>query len=217
MCHSAAALAKRPESVHGYNRLFSGVPSDFRCSPDSRHLEGNVRFSTGYVGFTPESGPIRCVLFESGCDPTGHQRRADCLRWTTNGAQNIRAGSGTVVQASTAFRMRFGECRVLIDSLASCSQNLLRCPVFGGRPLQAAISMKSMSGRDRGCRGSGHDVAGFCQNTVLEGCRDHREALPKATGLTGADDEGRRLPRQAGDALHKSGITGVDQSSALRP
>ena len=53
----------------------------------------------------------------------GHQRRAD-PSWptTTNGAQNIRAGGGTVVKFLQNW-MRSGERRVSIDSLANCSQN----------------------------------------------------------------------------------------------
>ncbi len=53
----------------GYERLFSGVPSDFRCRPESRPSCPNVRFPPSCVSFRSESGPGAEGPFSSAFDP----------------------------------------------------------------------------------------------------------------------------------------------------
>ena len=69
MCLIAVAGAERRESAYGYKRLFSGVPADFRCQPESRPSCHNVRFSFDCFCFTPESGPGAEGPFWSAVDP----------------------------------------------------------------------------------------------------------------------------------------------------
>ncbi len=52
MCHIAVIVVRR-ESVLGYERLLSGVPSDFRCRPESRPLWGDVCFGPNFVCSNP--------------------------------------------------------------------------------------------------------------------------------------------------------------------
>ena len=56
-------------SANGYKRLFSGVPSDFRCWPESRPSWANVRFPTDFVRLTPRSRPTRRCPRSSAFDP----------------------------------------------------------------------------------------------------------------------------------------------------
>ncbi len=51
------------------SRLFSGVPADFRCQPESRPSCPNVRFSVDCSCFTPESEPGAEGPFWSAVDP----------------------------------------------------------------------------------------------------------------------------------------------------
>ena len=53
----------------GYERLFSGVPSDFRCRLESRPPCPNVRFPPNCVSFRSESGPGAEGPFSSAFDP----------------------------------------------------------------------------------------------------------------------------------------------------
>ena len=55
-------------SACGYKRLFSAVPADFRCRPESRPPCPNVRFAPDFACFTPESGPGAESPFSSAVD-----------------------------------------------------------------------------------------------------------------------------------------------------
>ncbi len=56
-------------SANGYKRLFSGVPSDFRCRPENRPSCPNVRFLPNCVSFRSENGPGAEGPFSSVFDP----------------------------------------------------------------------------------------------------------------------------------------------------
>jgi hypothetical protein len=65
-------------SISDYKRVFSGVPSDFRCRPESRPSWGNVRFPAVNVSFTLESGlgapRVSTAAFDPGCVKTNFSR-----------------------------------------------------------------------------------------------------------------------------------------------
>ncbi len=68
-------------SAPGYKRLFSGVPSDFRCRPENRPSCPNVRFPSNCVSFRSENGPSAEGPFSSPFDP---------LRKFDTPSQNVR-------------------------------------------------------------------------------------------------------------------------------